>query len=427
MDLTYFKSLPPPFAVVGMGVTGKAVVELLHALGVGDSQILTYDDKDPSAKFRDPLALMQQGPKTLLISPGVPLNTPWLQSAKKQGCRISSELTLAFSLLTTERVIAITGSIGKSTTTSLLGVGAQAMSASNFVGGNLGVPLAKYAVRVLNNSSSRAQWVILELSSYQLENFENLSCDFSAITYLTPNHLERYASLESYYQQKLTLLSKTKITAVMNSLGGDLKGRATGPSLVWVDRNSDILKSKNLLPCSMIGEYNKDNLSVAAKIAELSSWPEPAFAAMKKFSGLPHRLENLGERKGVRWINDSKATTIESVISATETVLETLPAQTTLILLLGGHDKNLPWDRLKKFKNTAELRFVFFGEFGESAKKIAGLEGPYFPKLGLALKSLHTITHPGDTVLLSPGGTSHDEFKNFEERGEFFRSFVSKD
>ncbi len=437
IQLSYFKSLPQPFAVVGMGITGRSLVALLKALGVEASQIFCFDDKEPTS-FGKPEDLLAKKPGTLFVSPGVPLSSLWIKSAQEQGIKISSELSLAFSLLTTERIIAVTGSVGKSTTTSILGAGAFALSSDCFVGGNLGTPLAIYATELLGGSRARAPWVILELSSYQLENFENFVCDYAAITYLTPNHLERYSELLDYYLVKLHLISRTKFACVMNSNGGDLtstfeseknrflKKQVPLVQTYWVDRNSEVLILKNLLPCSLVGEYNKDNLAVAGELAALAGWPESSFLAMKNFSGLPHRLENLGVKNSIQFINDSKATTIESVIQAVETVLETLTKKSRLILLLGGHDKNLPWDRLKPMINYSQIVFVFFGEFGASAQAITGLPGPCFSTLAVALSELPKLAQPGDIVLLSPGGTSHDEFKNFEERGHLFKSEIKR-
>ena len=414
-----------------MGVTGRALVSLLGTLGVDESQILIFDENDPQADFRESTALLSENPGTLFVSPGVPLSSPWIVKAAASGIKISSELSLSFSLLSTERVIAITGSIGKSTVTSLLGAGAMALSKDCFVGGNLGTPLAVYAGDLVLGLRGPAPFVILELSSYQLENFENLVCDFSAITYLTPNHLERYSSLADYYQTKLKLISNTKQTCVLNSNGGELrqwveKTYAQNPKLLWTDRSSSLLTQQQLVPCSLVGEYNKDNLALAAEIASLASFPPESFTKMKIFKGLSHRLENLGLIGSVQFINDSKATTIESVLQATKTVCETLSSEARLFLFLGGHDKNLPWELLRPLAAQKQLHFVFFGEFGLSAKKITGLSGPCYPTLAIALGELPGLTKSGDTVLFSPGGTSHDEFKNFEERGHFFKTVVTR-
>jgi UDP-N-acetylmuramoylalanine--D-glutamate ligase len=424
---SFLSSLKHPLAVVGLGVTGRSILQLLQRFdSIPDSSILTFDEKDSSAQFHSSAELMKKTPATLIVSPGVPLNLPWIQAAQAGGARITSELEIAFSFLTTEQVIGVTGSIGKSTTTSLLGAAVKKISNDSFVGGNLGFPLADY-VCGLFAGKARGPWVVLELSSYQLENFSNLRCDWSVLTFLTPNHMERYPSLDEYYRFKLSLLQKTNRLAVLNARGGDLSRlqpaleKAAPCPLLWADRSSPVLKQHLLLPSRMIGTYNLDNLAMAGSVGDAAGWPEEAFEAMRDFSGLPHRLENLGVYKGVRFINDSKATTIESVIQAIETVLENIANEATLWVLLGGHDKGLPWANLKNSKaNSAHVHPIFFGEFGTRAKSLTGLSGTVFPTLALALQDLPKMVKAGDVVLLSPGGTSHDEFKNFEERGDFF-------
>ncbi len=175
--------LRKPFVVVGLGKTGLSLIRLLKALGFKDQDIFTYDDKDPSAQYQSHEKLLAEvQPKTLFVSPGVPLATPWISDFAARGGRISSEFELSFSLLQTERVVGVTGSLGKSTTTSLLFEGAKAIDQHAFAGGNLGIPLSDYAYEVLSGRP-RAQFVILEISSYQLENFRNLDLECGVITY----------------------------------------------------------------------------------------------------------------------------------------------------------------------------------------------------------------------------------------------------
>jgi UDP-N-acetylmuramoylalanine--D-glutamate ligase len=272
--------------------------------------------------------------------------------------------------------------------------------------------------------------VVLELSSYQLENCGSLQCEFSAITHLTPNHMERYPSLQSYYDTKWELVRRTSRAVVLNRQGGDLlkfaKGKRAEAELLWTDQNDDELDSLRLDQARLLGSHNQDNLAVAAKLAREAGWPAEAFDGMKEFPGLSHRMENLGEVSGVRFVNDSKATTMESVKIAAMGLYEQMDRKQQLVLLLGGKDKNLPWEELNELKKIQKLRPVFFGAVGERAKAGSGLDGPVFPKLGAAIDHLREIARPGDTVLLSPGGTSWDEFKNFEERGAFFAERIRK-
>lgn len=418
----------PPIAVIGLGVSGEAALALLLSAGFSRKELATYDKKQTAADFTDESLLLREfKPSTLVVSPGVPLSSAWIQKFQNDGGMITSELELAFSLLTTEKVIAVTGSVGKSTTVSLLGMGARSFAKDSFVGGNLGTPLARYSKDLLEGAKP-AQWIILELSSYQLENFKNLRADWSAIVSLTPNHMERYTDLEAYYQSKWSLVEKTKNATFINSRGGDLKTWARGKSapcpMVFTDRDDISLKNWRLNEARLLGGHNQDNLALATRLALAAGWPTSSVAAMKSFSGLSHRLENLGAKNGILFINDSKATTIESVRTAVNSLLESV-GSATVHLLVGGKDKNLPWEELNTLGLTKNLSFYFFGECGSLAKTKSQLSGPTYASMSDATHAAFENAQVGDLILLSPGGTSLDEFKNFEARGEAFKQIFS--
>lgn len=424
-----FNNLSLPIAIIGMGVTGSSIKDLLIAGGISPQAILTFDDKAPEAQFHRGEDLLTQGrPKTLVVSPGVSLKTPWILDAQKQGLTITSELSLASRILTTESVIAITGSVGKSTTTCLLRAALEQFCPSFFVGGNLGIPLATYAKDLLENKRPRAQWIVLELSSYQLENFPELQADYSIITFLTANHLERYSSKQEYFATKWNIEQHTKKTLILNAQGGELKSWSNQyqPRIpwVWTDHSDGLLKTYSLHSCELLGAHNLDNIAMAAQVAKLAQWPDSAYHGLKNYAGLPHRVENLGVHKGVRYINDSKATTMESVKIAVQSVLDSLPQSQTLHLLLGGKDKNLPWQELSVLAQIQNIKFYFFGECRDKAKLSSQLPGTTHTSMLEAAQVARTQSQTGDAILLSPGGTSLDEFKNFEQRGEVFRNFV---
>lgn len=430
MNNQYFANLPTPIAVVGLGITGNAIYEVLKLAGIPPGLILTFDEKSPASQFNNGEKLLSEGqPKTLVVSPGVPLSSPWIQTAKNNGVFITSELSLANRLLTTEKIIAITGSVGKSTTTCLLRAALEKFCSSFFVGGNLGIPLATYAAELLKGQRSRAEWVVLELSSYQLENYPELKSQISVITFLTSNHLERYENKQDYFQTKWNLESQTSEFLVLNKNGGELTEWAHSKqpkiSWKWTDRQNPIVSMYNLQQCQLLGSHNLDNIAMAAEVAQLAHWPPIAFEGLKEFRGLSHRVENLGLKRGVRFINDSKATTMESVLTAVKSTLESIPNSNCLHLLLGGKDKNLPWQELTELGQHNRLKFYFFGECRSIAQSKSALNGNQFPQMQAACESALATAKPGDSVLLSPGGTSLDEFKNFEHRGEVFRAFFS--
>src|SRR6185312_7900187 len=360
-------------------------------------------------------------------SPGVPLATDWIQKFRHDGGYLLSELSIAFAHLQNEKVIAITGSLGKSTTTSMIGEGALSVDPHAFVGGNLGTPLAVYVADVLQSKRPRAQYVILELSSYQLENFPNLKSEVSVFTYLSPNHLERYPNLQSYYLTKLQLIEKTTGLIIANKKGGELVQKipsSTPIPVVWADQNDDLLKTEAFSVVNTVGAHNRDNLSLAAQVGNYFHWPTSAMKAMAEFHGLGHRLESCGRRRGSLFINDSKATTMDSVLQAVHSVLPEVAEGSKLHLMLGGKDKNLPWENLQILANIQKLSPLFFGACGELARTKSGLRGPYYKTMTMALEAIPTTLNANDVVLLSPGGTSLDEFKNFEERGNYFKNFV---
>ncbi len=412
------------FVIIGIGKSGLAAKNLLLAGGTPPVNISTFDEKNSTADFTqwDQLNALPVG--TLVVSPGVPLASPHLTVLKNKGWKITSEIGLACASFTDEIVIGITGSVGKSTVTSLLGAAVLADDPNAFVGGNLGIPLATYALDLIINQK-KARFVVIELSSYQLENCAELKLDYSAITFLSSNHLERYPSVDAYYMTKCAIGKKTKKLCVLNESSKDLIGyrlRISGQTEFASYHHS---KDKAFLEKSkLIGVHNLDNFAVALEIAKQLQLSSRALQAMVDFQGIEHRLEIVGTFKDVLYINDSKATAMDSVLVAVEAVLMKVQAGKKLILLLGGKDKNLPWEDLCVLSHDHRIQIIFFGQCAELAKNKSKLNGPVFTKLSEALPTVFDLANPFDVVLLSPGGTSLDEFKNFEERGNFFKDRV---
>ncbi|WII72971.1 UDP-N-acetylmuramoyl-L-alanine--D-glutamate ligase [Bdellovibrio sp. 22V] len=425
----FIKNLKTPIAIVGMGKSGDAAYKLLQHFGFAKESLFTFDGKLETAHFKDPEAMMATAqPQTLVVSPGVPLTAGWIQKARQNGVKITSEISLAAACLTSEKLIGVTGSVGKSTTVSLLGAGLESFSHTGFVGGNLGIPFCEYALQVVEGKRPAADWVVLELSSYQLENCEGLKLDYSAITYFTSNHLERYESLQHYYDTKWSILSLTKNAMFLNSEGGDLveyyKTNGDHEQVKIISKNDPAMAALHLEKALLIGQHNQDNLALASALALEAGWPKSSVEAMKNFKGLAHRLENVGTYKGIRFINDSKATAMDSVLIATTAAYDTLANQGKLYLLLGGRDKNLPWQDLIPLKNFKGMEFIFFGECRVIAQNKSLLPGKAFARLEEALHYALQEAKEKDTVLLSPGGTSLDEFKSFEDRGNFFKKKI---
>jgi UDP-N-acetylmuramoylalanine--D-glutamate ligase len=270
-----------------------------------------------------------------------------------------------------------------------------------------------------------ANWVILELSSYQLENCAGLRLKHSIITFLSANHLERYKTIEDYYQTKFLITGITDGICVLNKTSDDCVKYAHLSGCEYRLVNSATFSKKDFLnELALIGSHNKDNFSLAAEMAILCEWPPECFVTMTRYKGLSHRLEFVATINGVTYINDSKATAMDSVLVAAKGCLEALTPENKLFLLVGGKDKNLPWEQLSVLASNETVTPVFFGQCGELAKSKSDLSGEYFEHLGSAVHYAMRRARTGDVVLLSPGGTSLDEFKNFEERGDFFKTLV---
>ena len=417
-----------PIVVIGLAKSGASALSLLLDLNIPRNKILTYDAKLTTADTSKVEDVLQFKPKTLVVSPGVPLTTPWIVELQKSGAKITSELSLATQFLKTEKIIGITGSLGKSTTTAALGAAALAIDLNCFVGGNLGTPLSQYAHEVYSGQRKRAQYIILELSSFHLENCEGLSLDQSIITFLSANHLERYRNIEHYYETKLIIAEKTKGQVFLNQVGGDLKAyfyktRTDSEKFVWIDQSTINEKDFNFTKAKILGRHNRDNLALAFAIIQKYAWHKDSVNALLGFSGLDHRLQNVGEFKGILFINDSKATALDSVTTAFNSCVD-LNKSDKIHLLIGGRDKNLPWEDLNILGKTQQAEFYFFGECRDIARKNSRLQGQSFTYLQDALNAVFLNAKPKDIVLLSPGGTSLDEFKNFEDRGNCFVNAV---
>lgn len=420
----------PPIAIIGLGRSGQSAKDLLLAIGFEPKDIVTFDEKAPGSDYCSKEELKKNiKAKSLVVSPGFPLKDELIQFYKAQGACITSEINLATYFLTTEKLVGITGSLGKSTTTSLIGAGLRSFDANAFVGGNLGIPFCEYALQIFKNPLLKAQWIALELSSYQLENSEKLQLDYSIITYLTPNHLERYQDLNDYYQTKWNILNQTKNKMLLNEKGGDLKSFSANKDLtktLWVNPKNSEFQNFHLESSVILGKHNIDNVALAAKFILVAGIDNASIEAVKSFKGLSHRLEVVKKTNHhIMFINDSKATTIDSVLTAIESCLERDDFK-KIIVLIGGKDKKLPWLTLKEKLLNPKIEVLFFGESGLEILKTLNLQRPYYKTLKVCLEALPEILSNSEIVLLSPGGTSHDEFKNFEERGDFFKTWVNK-
>jgi UDP-N-acetylmuramoylalanine--D-glutamate ligase len=326
---------------------------------------------------------------------------------------------------------------------------------SSFVGGNIGDPLLNYV-----DDMQPDDLAILEISSFQLEQM-TISPDIAALLNVTPNHLDRHGTMEAYTAAKARILQfqTDQDTAILGrddpgawSLSTEVRGRlysfgfspmpASGQG-TFVRQGVIYLRTKDgetavldEADIQLRGDHNRLNVQAACAIACAACIPVEAIqAGIQDFHGVAHRLELVREWNGARWYNDSIATTPERTLAAIRAFDE------PIVLLLGGRDKNLPWKELAALVHERVDHVVLFGEAAEKINAALGAPVPGQPPqyggirpytlahcsgLKEAVQAAAHAAEPGDVVLLSPGGTSFDEFRDFEERGEVFRTWVSE-
>jgi UDP-N-acetylmuramoylalanine--D-glutamate ligase len=384
----------------------------------------------------------------LCLSGGVPLTLPIVAEAVKRGIPLSNDSQI-FMEMSPCKTIGITGSAGKTTTTTLVGnMAKNAYGDKAYVGGNIGDPLINYVDNMKVDNVA-----ILELSSFQLDQM-TISPNVAAVLNITPNHLDRHATMEAYTAAKTRILefqSKEDVAILGRddkgawSLRDKVKGKLFTFSLDELKEglNGTYLQDGLLnlrdgdayLPLilrekiSLRGDHNVLNVLAAFAIGHASGFPLDAMLeAVEEFRGVPHRLELVRELRGVRWYNDSIATAPERSMAAIRSFDE------PIVLLLGGRDKDLPWEELMQLVSERVDHVVLFGEAAEKIRKTVeglGLRDERFTVshadgLHEAIVRAAEVAESGDVILLSPGGTSFDEFKDFEERGERFRTWVQE-
>lgn len=397
-----------------------------------------------------PLALLDRA-ELVCPSGGVPLTLPIIQAAVQRGLPLSNDSQI-FMEVAPCPVIAITGSAGKTTTTTLVGrmaaAQAEARGVRAWVGGNIGRPLIDYA-----DEMQPGDIAVMEVSSFQLEQM-TLSPQVGAILNITPNHLDRHGTLEAYAAAKARLLAfqSAADTAVLCredpgawALHHDVRGKLVsfgferpqaGQVGTFIQDGSLRLQTESkdldLMPRDMVllrGEHNVMNVLGACAVAYSAGFSAEAMrAGVKDFRGVAHRLEFVRRVNGVDWYNDSIATAPERTAAAIRAFEE------PLTLLLGGRDKNLPWEDLAVLVHQRVDHVVVFGEAAEKILKALGPQTAGRRPLTLAraaglqeaVRLAAEAAEPGSAVLLSPGGTSFDEFIDFEERGERFREWVNE-
>jgi UDP-N-acetylmuramoylalanine--D-glutamate ligase len=376
------------------------------------------------------------GVEVVYASPGVPPENALLIEAQRRGVRLSSLVELFFALCPAP-IVGITGSAGKSTTTSLLGEMFQAAGRHVFVGGNIGRPLLGKLAEITPNS-----WVVMELSSFQLEPLR-VSPHVALITNVTPNHLDRHPSMEAYWAAKGQILAHQAASdfAILNaddewSCRYQPRGRVLHFSLhhpvegAYLANDDVVLNGQRILSVGDIplrGRHNAANVLAAVATAHAAGIEREAMAnAIRQFKGVAHRLQTVSIRDGVTWVDDSIATAPERSIAALRAYHE------PIVLIAGGRDKHLPMQDWARLITQRVRHVVTLGEMSDLVIEAIHEVEPSYTAISRentmdeAVAAAARAAQAGDVVLLSPGGTSYDMYSDFEARGQDFARAVSE-
>ncbi len=409
-------------AVVGAGASGIAATRLLSHMGARvrvlerqkgnlDKDIYKWlVDNNVEIRFGEHSTEDFKGVSIVVLSPGVPIHN--IKQYVSGDVLIISELELGSRFLKDEEVIAITGTNGKTTTVGLISQVFTGSGIGHFVGGNFGTPLCEYVM-----CNKREDVVLLEVSSFQLQNIVDFRPNIGVFLNFSPNHLDFHLDIEEYLKCKMNLFKNQteKDCAIIND---SLREIITGYP---IRSNIEFFSKFNKELGSLLGEHNLENIGAAWSVCKRFQIDIQTFEkSVSKFTPFSHRLEFIGEINGVRFYNDSKSTTLESLRAA----INSFSGNILLIsggILKGGSPEQLLDDLTKKVVQVAV--------FGSSAKVFFEKWNPYLPvfwekDLKTATEKLFFNARRGDIILFSPGCSSFDMFSNYRERGDFFKKVV---
>ncbi|MDO8735001.1 MAG: UDP-N-acetylmuramoyl-L-alanine--D-glutamate ligase [Elusimicrobiota bacterium] len=379
----------------------------------------------------------------IIPSPGVPGDIPFLLSSKKRGIEILSDIEIFFLRASYKMIIAITGTNGKTTTTSMVGEALSDAGCKNIVCGNIGVPVCDFIEK-----SAAQTYIVMEVSSYQLEYTKKFAPHIAAILNITPDHLHRHKTMKNYADIKSNIFAHQKkndfcILNKEDELCLKLSRKCSskirffsakenkGYSPCVIIARSEMktsfhfprsLDNKKTLNLKIPGIHNIENALASIEILTAAGLSEKTiFKSLSDFKGVEHRLEFVREFGGVRYINDSKSTNVSSTLVAIKSFSQ------PIILILGGRDKGSPYTPLIPFIKNNVKKII---AIGESKKKIFtqlkdATDIILLDNVEAAVKKAMEFAASGDIVLLSPACASFDQFKNYEQRGEFFKKVVN--
>ena len=445
--------------VVGLGVSGFAAALFLRRRG---AQVTVSDLRSAEALGKHIPALLDAGVNVeagghghatfrrqdlIVLSPGVAPNTPEMDEARTFHIPIIGEVELAARFLKT-KILAITGSNGKTTTTTLAGEILKAAGLTTLVGGNIGLPAIELADMAENQPDS---WTVLELSSFQLESVDTFHPNIAVLLNLTPDHLDRHGNLENYAAAKERIFAQQTAEdfLVLNADDARVQQAASRArsQVFWFSRTKLVRQGacvhqgvvafrssemgtagtaslEPILPVAQIplkGAHNVENVLAAVCAARLAGVTAEVIAeAVRSFHAVEHRLEFVATVRGVDYYNDSKATNVDSTMKA----IESFPGR--IHLILGGKDKKSDYTTLRPLLHERVRRVYTIGAAAEKIEAhIAGaVDVVHAETLPTAVAKAHDAAEAGDIVLLAPACSSFDQFENYEQRGRVFKDLV---
>ena len=439
--------------VVGLARSGVAAANLLLSQG---AHVHVTDHRKPGDSFRDDLKQKLQGEvettlgrhraadflqaDLIILSPGVPPDMDPVRRAQSAGVPVLAEVELAFHFLSGP-IIGVTGTNGKTTTTTLIGKMFQDAHAPVAVAGNIGTPLTEIALL----GPGRGTTLVVELSSFQLEGIQDFRAHIALILNLTPDHLDRHGSLQSYARAKQRiLLNQTREDwAVLNAddaLSSGMRSEVAGsvclfsrrplPEGVCVEAGQIVIRQKGETASVMLasevamkGAHNLENVLAATCAAHLSGLSLGAVRrTIQNFQGVEHRLERVAVHDGVTYYNDSKATNVESAKRALQAF------SNPVVLIMGGRDKGGDFEQLADLMKERVRRLILIGEAAGKITCAVGSSAVVSEAADLqeAVVRASQAASTGDTVLLAPGCASFDMFDDYEHRGREFKESVAR-
>jgi UDP-N-acetylmuramoylalanine--D-glutamate ligase len=440
--------------VVGLGKSGVASALFLKAHG---ARVTVSDTKSGDELRNEIPSLLDHGitvetgghgertfreQDLIVVSPGVPVDAPLLTQARSLGEAVIGEVELAAQFLPGP-IVAITGSNGKTTTTSLTGEILTAGGLPTLVGGNIGTP----AISLADHAKPESV-IVLEVSSFQLETIQTFRPKIAVVLNVTPDHLDRHRTLEVYVDAKARIFENQRSDdfAVLNEDDPTCVSMAarTQAQVFWFSRQKEVKhgawvregkilfrdgsssqknQQRDIMLVSEIplkGAHNLENVLAAVCAGALMGCaPEKIRQAVRDFKAVEHRLEFVATIRGVDYYNDSKATNVDATIKA----LESFPAN--IHLILGGKDKGSDYSVLNDLLRQRVKRVYTIGAAaGKIESQIKGVEVVHAETLENAVRKAHAVAQTGDVVLLAPACASFDQFKNYEQRGQVFKEIV---